>query len=92
MSELNWSCGPLPPPPPPPTPSPAKKKRGAGDKMSKIFYYFPPFWYFKTSTDETVGRQVRRVTMVRGMVGNGVVWGVEYWLIKVPSRVLKFIQ
>ena len=29
---------------------------------------------------------------MRGTVGGGVVWGVENWLIKVPGRVLKFIQ
>ena len=32
--------------------------------------------------------QVRRVIVVHEMVVVGVVWGVEYWLIKVPGRVL----
>ena len=31
-------------------------------------------------------------SVVREMVVVGVVWEVGYWLIKVPGRVLKFIQ
>ena len=46
----------------------------------------------KTRADATAGRQVRRVIAVRETVGGGVVWGVQNWLIKVPGRVLKFIQ
>ena len=42
--------------------------------------------------DDVAGKGSDRVIVVHEMVVAGVVWGVGDWLIKVPGRVLQFIQ